>query len=137
MPCLIMCVDVWVYMHGYRQAPGHQLSSLLASPPGKPLFSILPSQRAPNISNISKTFYISLLNCKHIVPAIYVLHIKTKSFFFLFFVFVFLRYESQAEDPWCGSQISGACLVCHVQHTNSTLQTELIKPQLPLSCSLF
>lgn len=133
MPCL-MCVDVWVYMHGYRQAPRHQLSSLLASPPGKPLFSILPSQKAPNISNISKTFYIFLLNCKHIVLAIYVLNIKTKSFFF---VFVFLRYESQAEDPWCLFQISGACLVCHVQHTNSTLQTDLIKLQLPLSCSFF
>lgn len=95
MPCLIMCVDVWVYMHGYRQAPGHQLSSLLASPPGKPLFSILPSQRAPNISNISKTFYISLLNCKHIVPAIYVLHIKTKSFFFCFLFLCFLGTKAR------------------------------------------
>lgn len=25
-----MCVDVWVYMHGYGQAPRHQLSFLLA-----------------------------------------------------------------------------------------------------------
>lgn len=53
VPCL-MCVDVWVYMHGYRQAPGHQLSSLLSSPSGWSLFSILPEFTKPESSKYFK-----------------------------------------------------------------------------------
>lgn len=83
MPCL-MCVDVWVYMHGYRQAPGHQYQAGLSSPSCLNLLS----QRAPNLSNISKTFYIFLINCKHILLAIYAINIKTKYFLFLFLCFL-------------------------------------------------
>lgn len=102
-----------------------------------PSYLNLLSRRAPNISNISKTFYIFLINCKHIFLAIYTLNIKIKSFLLLLLFLCFLG--TKARQTTYGVALNSQEPVRFV--TCSTL-TPLcrpisLKPQLPLSCSLF